>query len=78
MSRVNEMENAADELRDMRLDIDGMSYEVNLSLFFVVYCCVQWNGEENKRLTLFFFEAIERKLIISYETIVLLSECFDQ
>lgn len=29
MSRLNEMENAADELRDMRLDIDGMSYEVN-------------------------------------------------
>ncbi|XP_078151376.1 putative E3 ubiquitin-protein ligase ZFP1 isoform X2 [Carex rostrata] len=32
MSRVNEMENAADELRDMRLDIDGMSYEELLDL----------------------------------------------
>lgn len=49
MSRLDEMEHAADELRDMRLDIDGMSYEVNF--FFIysfafswVYAISQWNG----------------------------------
>lgn len=52
MSRVNEMENAADELRDMRLDIDGMSYEVNFK--FILPCCIllctmEWRRSERRR-----------------------------